>query len=233
VTEIAILVPVLARPHKAAPLAQNIQQTTTVPYHLVFVCSPTDDEQILACTQTGAFVLIADWYPGPGDYARKTNLGYRQTSAPFVFTGADDLDFQPGWAEAALERIEAEQAGVCGTDDCRNPMVKSGKHSTHSLVRRSYVDEQGGTFDAPPGRIFSEVYDHQYVDTELVAAAKARGQWAFSPESRVVHEHPFWNGRRGMDATYEKALARGREDGRLFQRRQRAFLRARRAAVRA
>ena len=155
------------------------------------------------------------------------------TDEEFIFTGADDLDFRPAWAEAALDRIERDEVGVCGTNDAGNPMVKRGLHSTHSLVRRSYIDECGGTFDEVPGEVFYTGYDHQSVDNELIAVAKARDCWTFAELSLVIHQHPFWNKSVPRDATYDKALLRGREDARLFERRRREWVRAQRRAVRA
>jgi hypothetical protein len=215
------------------PLVESLAAATTVPYRLVFVCSPDDEEEQAACVEAGHPPLIVSWLAGPADFAKKTNAGFNMTDEEFVFTGADDLDFRPAWDVAALDRIERDQAGVCGTNDGYNPMVKRGAHSTHSLVRRSYIEECGGTFDETPGDLLWTGYDHQAVDTELVAAAMARGCWTFAELSLVVHEHPFWNKAVPRDSTYDKALLKGREDIRLFQRRKRAFMLAQRRAVRA
>jgi len=227
---IAVLVPVLARPHNAAPLAESLADTTTVPHRLVFVCSPDDREQIDACRAAGATTLIAGWQPGRGDYAQKIQLAYDLTDEPFVFTGADDLEFMSGWAREALDRMAGTGAGVCGTNDLGNPMVKAGKHSTHSLVRRSYIEGQGGTFDGIPGVLLCDLYDHQYVDTELVAVAIDRDEFVFARESRVRHKHPLWDRSVARDATYERSLAGGLRDRRLFERRRATWNRARVAA---
>lgn len=221
---IAILVPVLGRPHRAAPLAENIALATSVPYRLVFLVSPSDDAQwgaIRELEEEGDDAVVCGWEPGPGDYARKINLGFRVTDEPFVVTGADDLDFQPGWAEAALKVAEQTGAGVVGTNDNANPMVKRGQHSTHSLVRRTYIEERGGSFDETPGVLYPECYDHQCVDNELVEVAGYRGEWAFASDSMVIHRHPFFDRTVVKDATYEKALRHGREDIRLLNARRR------------
>jgi len=102
-----------------------------------------------------------------------------------------------------------------------------GRHATHPLVRRSYVEEHG-TIDEP-GKVLHEGYDHQWVDNELVETAKARGAWAFAKNSHVEHLHPFWpdgkGGKKGeMDATYEKALSSPRKDMALFRSRRRLWL---------
>ena len=229
-SELAIIVPVLGRPRRALPLAESVSRATEG-FDLLFVCSPGDEEQIAACQATGALTVVADWEPGPGDYARKVQLGFRQCAAPFVFQGADDLSFEPGWAEAALAELERAGAGICGTNDLGNPLVMQGRHSTHTLVRRAYIEECGGTFDERPGQLLCEAYDHQFVDTELCWLARERGCWSFAAEARVAHLHPLWHPSVPRDATYEKALARGREDARLFMQRKQAWLRRQRRAV--
>jgi hypothetical protein len=66
--------------------------------------------------------------------------------------------------------------------------------------------------------VVHEGYSHQWVDTELVETAMARGQWAFAKDSHVEHLHPFWH-KGEMDATYEKALSTTRFDHRLYGQR--------------
>lgn len=216
---IAILVPVLGRPRRARPLVTNIRKMTSVEHRILFLCSPGDDAEIAAVLKTSADFIVVDWAPGPGDFARKINYGYRLTQEPFIQIGADDLVFHRGWDTAALILAEETGMGVIGTNDLHNPRVVSGRHSTHPLIRRSYIEEQGGTVDHT-GDIFSEGYDHQYVDDELVLTAKMRGQWAFAEHSHVEHKHPYF-GLAKVDDTYRKALQETRADHRLFVRRQR------------
>lgn len=212
---IAIIVPVLGRPEKAAPLVENIRAATRdVEAGIYFVCSPSDADEIRACKATGATVLVVNWEPGPGDYARKINYGYRATGEPWIFTGADDLIFHPRWATAAF--TAGLGAHVIGTNDLHNPRVVAGMHSTHTLVARSYANECG-TVDGP-GLIYHEGYDHQFCDDEMVRTAQWRGAWAFAREAHVEHLHPHFGGAE-MDATYRKALAATLADSRLFQSR--------------
>mgnify|MGYP003460380992 FL=1 len=219
---IDILVPMLRRAEQVETLARNIAAFTEPPYTLLWICSPDDGAVIDACQQWGD-THVVNWQPGPGDYARKINAGYRLTSSPWIFTGASDLKFHDRWVENAL--AQANGYAVVGTNDMHNPVVKRGDHSTHTLIRRAYIDGPGASFDGP-GIVYSEAYDHQYVDTELVWLAKRRDVWAHAADSLVEHLHPFWNGRRGMDATYEKGLARGRDDARLFEQRKSVYLSA-------
>lgn len=192
-----------------------------MPYRLLFVCSQDDDDEIAACSEAGD-VLVVEWPAGAGDYARKINAGYRATTEPFIFTGADDLVFHEGWAREALELASETGAGVVGTDDLWNPAVRRGDHSTHSLIRRAYVEQDGASWDGP-GVVYHEGYDHQFVDTELVAVAMQRGRWAFCRAARVEHLHPFAH-KGEMDATYRKGLAHGRDDRRLYESRRRLYL---------
>lgn len=219
---IAVLVPVLGRPDRAAALAENLAAATSVPHRLLFMCTPGDDAQIAACEETGADVLVLDQPRQPGDFARKQNAGYHATTEPYVFLGADDLRFHPGWDTAALEIAEAYDVGVVGTNDLGNALVRAGHHATHSLVARCYADTLG-TIDEP-GQVLHEGYDHQYVDNELVETAQARGCFAFAPDSIVEHLHPFW-GKGRLDDTYRAGLAQGNRDRRLFHARRRLWAR--------
>ena len=221
---IAILVPVLERPHRAAPLVRTIEQNTELPHRVVFLCSPNDREQLAASTETGADVVVVGWQPGPGDFARKINFGYELTAEhAFLQVGADDLVFHRGWDVEALRVADATGAGVIGTNDLHNPSVLRGESSTHPLIRRSYIEEYGGTFDGS-GRVLCELYDHQYVDDELVQTAITRGQWAFAEDSHVEHLHPYF-GLAARDRTYKKALRNTIADQALYRRRLRTIRR--------
>lgn len=222
-TEIAVIVPVLNRPAAALPLAMSLADATTVPYRLIFVCSPDDTAEIHACRyvagELGADVITVDWQPGRGDWARKTNLAYRFSDAPFLLLGADDLVFHPGWDTAALA-LAHRGFGVVGTDDMGNPTVKRGLHSTHPLVSREYVDSCGTVDEC--GKILHEGYRHNWVDAELVETAKQRGGWVFCPDSRVEHKHPFW-GTAPDDDTYRAGREHYAADAQLFRQRQRLW----------
>lgn len=226
---IDILLPVLGRPANAERVVASIAAGTQVPWNAWFIATTGDDAEL------DAIDAVMERYPqvgviqrgemaGPGDYAKKINLGFKMSGYgnphPFVFAGADDLDFQPGWDTVALETAEQTGASVIGTVDAANPLVTKGAHSTHTLVRRAYTDAEGLTWDRQPGVVYAECYDHQQVDCELVAVAKERGVWAFAHGSVVKHRHPIFDRTVQKDATYEKALAHGSDDLQLFRQRQ-------------
>jgi hypothetical protein len=225
---IDIVIPVLARPQNAEKVVNSIVGATSVEFTLTFVCSKGDEAEIDAVEATGEEFSIVPWPAGPGDGAMKWNSGYRYGSHPYVFLGADDLEFEPGWDEQALIVAERSNAGVIGTNDDANPLVKRGLHSTHSLVSRRYIDEVGGTFHDGPRIVYHEGYHHQWVDTELVAAAKQRGEWAFAHRSVVRHLHPYFNKATRMDSTYAKALGDAAHDSALFRARQKSAIVTRR-----
>ncbi len=227
-TLIDLAIPVLSRPHRAHIVANSAYDAATVHTRIVFVCSPGDDEQIEACHGVGfADVIVVDWMPAAGDYAKKINLAYRLTEGTHFFTGADDLTFEHGWDAACLAFGDK---GVVGTSDGGNPLVVSGGHSTHSLVSRRYIDSVGGTYHDGPGIVLHDQYDHQRVDNELVHAAQVRGEWAFSPSPKVLHHHPMWDRTVPNDSTYLKAQRAGRLDQRLYGQRRRQFMVAQRSS---
>lgn len=216
---IDLLIPVLSRPQNAQPLVDSIHAATSLPHTIIFLATRGDEEEIEACKQTGAIVQLVD--PGHGEYARKINLGVMldYTDHPFVFLGADDLHFHPGWDTIAISYFEQTGKRVVGTNDLGNATVMKGEHATHSLVHRSYVSE--GTIDEP-GQLLHEGYQHNWVDTEFIATAKLRDEFVFAAESHVEHLHPFW--KKGPDdGVYVKGRAYYHVDAKKFRQRQKLW----------
>jgi hypothetical protein len=155
----------------------------------------------------------------PGTFAEKVNHGYAKTAEPWLFLVGDDVRFHPGWLDHA-QAVAGDQFHVIGTNDLGNPRVTSGEHATHLLVRRSYVDEFGASWDGP-GVVAHEGYRHWFVDDEIVAAAKQRGVWAMALASSVEHLHPNW-GKAEPDEVYELGASRAQADRKTFKARLRA-----------
>lgn len=240
--DLTIIVPVWRRTHNLDRLVCSV--IDTVRDAEVFFIVNVDDTAVHGEVEAlrrdlfGSLVtafLPVDWPGGShGDYARKINYGYRHwcSTRPFLFTGADDIEFQPGWYEAAraLMGPQLDQAwpgtepmvpvgapGVVGTvDDC-NPRTMNGEHSTHSLVARWYAD-QGGTVDQDHV-IYHEGYWHEYCDDELVRTAMYRDAYAHAFDAHVTHHHPL-NGTAPDDPTYQRGrLATRRSRNHYHQRR--------------
>ncbi len=215
--EVVVLVPVLNRPERVGPLTDSFDRSLKkVRARLLFMVGSEDRGEIEALWAAGVDTLVIEGERRPGDYARKINEGARFASEPWLFLGADDLRFEVGWAEEALKVAGETGKRVIGTDDRGNPSVRLGRHSTHSLVARSYMEELG-TIDQT-GEILHEGYDHQFVDNELVETARYRKEWAFAEGSVVEHLHPHW-GKAPQDGTYGIAVKNGIRDRKLFNHR--------------
>ncbi len=214
---IAVIVPVLGRPQQIEPLLASIEAATTEPHRVVFVCSPGDREATRECLASEADTIIVPWQAGPGDFARKVNLAYRESDDDWIFQAATDLHFHPQWDTKALMAARSSGMTVVGTNDLGNAYVRRGLHSTHTLIKREYIETFGGTFDGS-GEVFSERYCHNFVDTEFVQTALMRDQFTSCRQSVVEHLHPNW--RKGeMDDTYEKGLKDFHADARLYNTR--------------
>lgn len=198
----AILIPVLNRPHRVAPLLANIEATTPEPHLVQFIATEDDDLEVHELRRLQANYFTVG--PALEGYARKINWSAWATATPFVFTAADDLVFHDGWLSAALAAM-VDGVDVVGTNDLHNPRVLTGHHSTHSLVRRSYIDDPGAVIDHP-GKVLCEEYQHAFCDDELVGTAKSRGGFAMAMDSHVEHLHPYFDS-APLDDTYRKGMA--------------------------
>src|SRR6188768_4569590 len=145
----------LGRGHTAAPLARSVRDTA--PDARVVFLVTTGDAAGRACRKVrGAETILVPFPRENGDYARKVNYGVSATDEPWVFQGACDLRFHPEWLTAALRAANTRRKRVVGTQDLGNRLVLRGRHSTHSLVARSYIEEIG-TGDEP-GKLLHEGY---------------------------------------------------------------------------
>jgi hypothetical protein len=217
--EVAVVVPVLGRPQNAEPFMRSLRASTglAVAYAVV---GPEETADAALASERAWRDAGAEVITGPGlTFAEKVNLAYAVTSQPWLFLVGDDVRFWPGWLDHAQHM--ADWSGgtydVVGTNDLGNPRVLAGQHATHLLVRRSYVDEQGGGWDGP-GVLAHEGYRHWYVDDEIVMAARQRGTWMMALGSRVEHLHPAW-GKADRDAVYDLGEASAKVDRALFLQR--------------
>ena len=214
---IDIVIPTYGRPHRVAEVAADIAAATTVEHRVLFVIEADDLATDKACQEARVEYVTNE---GARSYGGAINTGRRYSFNEWVFTGADDLHFHPGWDVAALRACAAANpwAHVIGTDDLLNPYVRQGVHATHSLVRRSYLDEVGGVVDEGPGSFLFEGFGHNYVDTEFIGTAKARCVFRPCFESVVAHLHES-AGLSPRDATHDKADATYGADAELYESR--------------
>lgn len=215
--EVAVIVPVLNRPQNAEPFMRSLRASTglAVAYAVV---EDDDEESAKAWVDAGAMVVDAG---SAHTFAEKVNHGCRWNARhqrqPWLFITGDDVKFHAGWLDHAQHVADALRADVVGTNDLGNPRVMAGEHSGHLLIRRSYVDEVGASWDGP-GVLAHEGYRHNFVDQEIVDAAKQRGVWQMALGSIVEHNHYLW-GKAEEDDVYRLGQSSYEEDGKLFQRR--------------
>jgi hypothetical protein len=171
-TDVAVLVPCMNRPGNVARLVESFNRSNDGTANLYYICDEDDADQIAA-------VEAADvkWLPAVRgtSFAAKINEGYARTDESWLFVTGDDVEFTPGWIEAA--RGLSDRYDVIGTNDSepgriRNPKVAAGSHADHFFVRRAYVDDEGSSLEGP-GVVLAEAYYHFYTDVETIQLAKA------------------------------------------------------------
>lgn len=212
---LAVLCPVLGRPHRVRPFLDAVERAT--PGARVLFLADHDDTAELEAIERESVRgdLCVKWDTGGGSYGAKVNRGVRLTGEPFVLFGADDIEPRPGWFEAAKAKL-VEGVGVVGTNDLCNPRTATGDLATHPLVARWYLEL--GAIDSP-GKPLHEGYLHEFVDQEFTETAKHRGAYAHAPDAIVEHMHPD-AGKAPTDALYDARPGRMRQGRRLYRRRQ-------------
>jgi glycosyltransferase involved in cell wall biosynthesis len=203
-TTVAVLVPVVGRPHNAAPFmesfyASGAQSQGAVVYA---ICEHDDPESQRAWEAAGAKVLAKHFWR---TFAEKINFGYKITKQDWIYMVGDDVRFHPGWLEAALSIPGGPK--VVGTRDAEAP-EPNGK-AGHLLIERDYIDRYGASWDGPG--VVCHTYSHYYVDDEILSAAYRRGVYAYCSDSFVEHLHPN-NGKAPQDAIYWRGWNKARDD---------------------
>jgi len=218
----AVIVPVMRRPGNAEPFMASLRASTGLAKAYA-MCDADDDATIEAWGSVGAEVWVdchrAD---GPGRFADKVNVGFGRSTEPWLFLVGDDVRFHPGWLDHAQHVARTWNASVVGTNDLGSQRVTDGEHATHLLIRRSYVEEVGASWDGP-GVVCHEGYRHWYVDDEIVAAAKQRGVWQMALGSVVEHLHPMF-GKGDDDDVYRLGQSHAAADRKIFEGRVRRYL---------
>ena len=220
-----VIIPALHRPQNVKPLMESLRASTGVA-RAIWVTDLNDDEEHEAIHGCGWGHNIVH----SGTFAEKVNMAYEVVIdlptpiSPWILLAGDDVRFHPGWLDKALEVANRWDADVVGTNDLLNPRVMRGEHATHMLIRRSYIDEIGSSWDGP-GIVCHEGYHHWYVDDEIVMAAKLRGRFQAALGSHVQHLHPM-----GGNVPDDEVYAKGRQyidaDKALFTRRLKDAVRA-------
>lgn len=212
--EVDVIVPVLGRPEHAARFMTSLRASTGLA-HVTAVATEGDDEVIDAWRRYGADVIVNP--PERTSFPCKCNDAYRATRRPWMLFVGSDVVFRAGWWDHALLTARTTNAAVVATNDMCNLDVRDGRLATHPVMKRSYVDEHGASWDGP-GVVAHEGYRHCWVDAEWTTVAIDRGVFATSRGARVEHMHPAANKGAG-DEVYDEAYASIDEDRQRFMER--------------
>lgn len=207
---VAVVVPVLSRPQNVPTFMRSLRASTGLAT-AYFVCDPDDGAEQAAVREHGGQVLVHDGKFGT--FAAKANFGYRNTKEPWLLFCGDDVCFRPGWYDRAI-RAAGDRFHVVGTNDLSDI---SRTLAVHPLIRRSYIDEQGASWDGP-GVVAHEGYRHCFVDNEWTQAAVDRGVYIQAPDAVVEHFHPIFQ-KALVDEVYRKGQASYDRDLRLWEKR--------------
>lgn len=208
----AILIPTYGRADRLSSVVNDIRQNTPEPHAVYFIIEKEDILSFNVCIKNGFKYIFNKYTPS---YAGAINTGFEQTHEPYFFLGSDDLHFHKGWLTKCFEKMQ-NPIRVVGTNDLLNRDVLSSKTSTHSLVSRQYINEQGGTVDNSYPVLYE--YKHNYTDWEFIQTARHRGVFTPCLDAVVEHMHP--GAKKGpIDETYIKNQATLKEDRATFESR--------------
>lgn len=223
ITEIAIIVPTLGRPHLLEPLLENIAAVTPPVYRVVFVVDPEDDPSWEVMGRVFRDHPEAMAIEHAGTYPVKTNRGVAMSDSEFVALVNDDVVFHEGWWELARSALR-RGVDVIGPSDT-TPATEGGQAVTMPIVRRSYIQSPGGAW-GERGKALHEGYHHNFSETELWELARFREVARYISRCVIEHRHPDW-GTAGIDETYRKGAHTGwAEDEALFNQRREEWLAA-------
>lgn len=199
-----VIIPALHRPQNVQPLMESLKASTGLATAW-FVCEEDDQEEIAAVQANGGRVLF-----GGHTFPEKVNSAYKVTAAPWLMLCGDDVRFRPGWLDQALDVARRYDGKVIATNDLSNPRVTRGEHATHPLISRSYIDQEGASWDGP-GVVCHEGYSHWFCDDEWTEVAKQRGVFQAALGSQVEHMHPLF-GKGEDDEVYQLGQKNSKED---------------------
>ncbi len=208
---ITAIIPVLNRPKNVKPFIESfIKNTPNDKAELLFVTDSTCQEEIDEIKKFEGLITVAVAPPATLSWAKRINWGADYSAAnhlleqvsPWILCAADDVIFHPNWFEAA-EAACLNFDGILGTNDLGHIGTITGSHTTHPIVSRKYISEQG-TLDEV-GKLCHEGYIHNYVDAEFVHTAHKRGCWKHASNCIIEHNHPAWQ-KNDWDDIYQKGL---------------------------
>jgi GT2 family glycosyltransferase len=178
---------------------------------VVAVDSDVDTLRALTGMHTpGRLTVALDYSPVYRGCSRAWNDALAMSTGDPVVLAADDLEWQPGWLDAALKTLDQFEDGwgLVGFNDGH----WGAELSTHYLMSRRFVIEVLG------GVIAWDAYKHSFNDREANERARAAGRYAWCKDAHVHHRHWLFGG-RDQDQTDTRLLGHHPESERAYQQR--------------
>ena len=194
---------------RIAHTLERLRMTTTGLDVEVIVVVDVDHLVANAAMRSGATCVFFPNYIGA---IAAWNKGLALATGDILVFGADDLVFQQGWLEIALEAHQRDLGGygLVGFNDLHR---NGNEIATHYLFDRKFCREVLG------GVMAYSCYEFFCNDTESNARAKRAGRFYWCEGARVQHAHPLL-GLRTMDHLDEMHSPMFPRDVAVFERRQ-------------
>lgn len=204
---VSILFATTGRPDQARNCLRNLHDS--VGTQRIEVVAAVDHDR-----ETKSFIrpfvdrlLYSEEYRG---CSRAWNDCLAEASGDPVVLAADDLVFESGWLDRALEALAEFDGGwgLVGFNDGH----WTADLSTHYLMSRRFVVEVLG------GVVAWDCYRHSFNDVETNDRAKAAGRYKWCESARVRHLH--WTyGERHRDDTDNRSLGEHGESAQRYRER--------------
>jgi glycosyltransferase involved in cell wall biosynthesis len=204
---VSILLATMGRPEKAEAFVHGVKATTEG--HDVEIVAAIDGPDEHA-DRLRALGCVVDHSPELRGSSAAWNAALKHATGDLLVLAADDLEWQPGWLDAALAKLAEfpDGWGLVGFNDGHwGPEL-----STHYLMSRRFVVEVLG------GVVAWDCYRHSFNDREANARAQAAGRYAWCEDARVYHRHWIF-GDRPQDQTDTRLLGEHGESQRVFDQR--------------
>ena len=216
---ISVLLATTGRPDMVEEFVASLVQTTGG-YHLELVVTVDQDPETVRGLQALALParvhLLIDHKPELRGSSKAWNDALALSTGDPVILAGDDLEFQPGWLDAAKRAMRSlpQGWGVVGFND-GHWSGGDGDFATHYMVSRRFILDYLG------GVIAWECYTHSFNDVEMTQRARNARRYVWAEDARVYHSHWLF-GDREQDDTDRRNLARHGESQRVYLERQRA-----------
>lgn len=204
---ISILLATTGRPDMAVRCVESIRGSTSG-HDVEVVCAvDADPESAERLAPLVDLLLVSPHYRG---CSQAWNDCLREAQGDPLVLAGDDLLFQLGWLDAALEAHADHPDFLIGFND--GHWDGNTGLSTHYLMSRKFIVEVLGGRVAWP-------YVHSFNDAEACGRARRAGRYYWAEEARVHHDHWLF-GNRAKDATDTRNLGGHPESERLFKQRE-------------